>query len=131
MANASNRLFNLMKKSGKDTISEVLSLTVKSTNPLQLFDGDKTILTKDFLIFSEHIDVDKITVGDKFLAITYNNGQVYYISDIISSAVEINKYMEEIIDLKTSISSLETRMTAAEGDISSLDGRVSALEGRL
>ena len=130
MANASNRLFKLMQKSGTDTVSEVLSLTVKSTNPLQLFDGDKIILTKEFLVFSEHIDVDKITVGDKFLAITYNNGQIYYISDIISSAVEINKYMEEIIDLKSRVSSLESRMTTAENDIDSLDSRVSALERR-
>lgn len=130
MANASDRLFNLMKKTGTDTISELLSLTVKSTSPLQLTDGDKIILTKEFLVFSNHIDLDKISIGDKFVAITFNNGQTYYISDIISSAVEINKYMEEIIDLKSRVSSLESRMTTAENDIDSLDSRVSALERR-
>lgn len=107
MANAMNRIFKVMQKSGTDTISEMLSLTVKSINPLQLTDGDKLILTKDFIYFDTYIDTTKIQVGDKFVATTYNSGQTYYVYDIISSNQNIDKYMIEINKLKEEIEDLK------------------------
>lgn len=110
MANGVNKIFKIMQNAGTDTISEMLSLTVNSINPLILTDGDKLHLTQDFLYFDSFIDKDKISVGDKFMATTYNSGQSYYIYDIVSSQLEIDKYMQEINNLKNRVSSLESRL---------------------
>lgn len=110
MANGINKIFNIMQHAGTDTISEMLSLTVKSKNPLVLTDGDKLLLTKDFLYFDSFIDQSKISVGDKFVATTYNSGQSYYIYDIISSSQVIDKYMQEINSLKQRVTALENRI---------------------
>lgn len=110
MANGVNKIFKIMQNAGTDTISEMLSLTVKSINPIELTDGDKLHLTKDFLYFDSFIDQSKIRIGDKFMATTYNAGQSYYIYDIISSNLVIDKYMQEINDLKSRVSALESRL---------------------
>lgn len=137
MANAAGRLFNIMQKSGTDTVSQLIGLTVKSINPLELSDGDKLILTEEFLVFKNNIDKNKIKVGDKFLATTLNGDQIYYIDNIIDSEQELDKYIQEIILLQNRVSSLENRMTSAEeristleSEVSSLDRRVTALENR-
>ena len=115
MADGANRIFKIIQKSGTDTISEFMSLTVKSVNPLQLTDGDKLILTSEFLVFSDYIDISQISIGDKFKAQSYNNGQTYYISEIISSASNnIDKYITEINKLKNEINDLKRRVTALE-----------------
>lgn len=137
MPNPADKLFKIMQHSGTDTISELIGLTVKSVNPLELSNGDKLILTEDFIAFDNFIDKSKIQVGDKFSAISLNADQMYYINDIISSAVELDIYKQELIDLKSRVSSLENRMTVAETHIGaledaivSLDERVTALENR-
>ena len=110
MANGVNKIFKIMQNAGTDTISEMLSLTVKSINPLILTDGDKLHLTTDFLYFDSFIDTSKIRVGDKFMATTYNAGQSYYIYDIIDSNEIIDKYMQEINSLKVRVTALERRL---------------------
>ena len=114
MANGMNKIYKIMQNAGTDTISELLSLTVKSTNPLILTDSDKLLLTADFLYFDSYIDKSKIRVGDKFVATTYNGGQTYYIYDIITSNQNIDKYITQINSLKQRITSLEQRVTALE-----------------
>ena len=114
MANGASKLFKIMQKSGTDTISEMISLTVKSKNPLVLTDGDRLNLTKEFLYFDSYIDITKINVGDKFVATTYNAGQTYYIYDIIKSNQNIDKYVQEINELKEEIRLLKNRVSALE-----------------
>ena len=131
MDNASIRLLKIIKNSGKNTISQLVGLTVLQTSPLQLTDGDKLILTREFIIFNSMIRTDRLSVGDKLLAITLNDGQMYYIVDVVNSTLELNKYKLLIDDLQTQINGLKTRMTSAENNISSLNSRVTALENRL
>ena len=130
MANPANRLFSIMQKSGTNTISELIGLTVTEINPLQLSNGDKIILTEEFITFPSYIDKTKIVVGDKFSATSLNDNQLYYINDIISSTNELNIYKEEISELEEEINALKSRMDTAEGNITSLDERVTALENR-
>ena len=117
MPNGVNRIFKIIQKSGTDTISELISLTVKSINPLILTNGDKLLLTKEFLIFDSYIDQTKIKIGDKFNATTYNAGQTYYIYDIINSNQNIDKYMQEINSLKEEINSLKNRVSILENQV--------------
>ena len=93
MADATNRLLNLIKKTNIDTKSNLVSLTVKSVNPLQMTMGDRLVLTKEFIVFDSYIITSRISVGDKFKAISLNDDQKYYIVDIISSAQELDKYI--------------------------------------
>lgn len=96
MADAANKFLNIMKQTNKDTISSLVSLTVKSKNPLQLSMGDRIILTEDFVVFDSYIDKSKIEVGDKFKAVSLNDDQIYFIIDIISSDKELDKYIQRI-----------------------------------
>ena len=113
-----------MQKSGTDTISDMVGLTIKSTNPLQLTNGDTLILTEDFVFFNKQIDITKLSVGDKFSAITLSGDQMFYITDVISSTNELYKSNNEIDSLKSRIGILET-------SVSSLESRVSALESKV
>ena len=130
MANAAGRLFSIMQHSGTDTVSQLVSLTVKSINPLELTDGDKIILTEDFIVFKNTIDKSKIKVGDKFSATTLNGDQIYYIDNIIDSEQELDIYKQEIEILRTRLSNAEGRISTLESQVSSLDSRVTALENR-
>lgn len=121
MSSAAERLFGIMQKSGTDTVSNLTTLIVTSTNPLELSDGDRIILTKDFVVFPSNIDESKIEIGDKFSALSVNANQIYYVVDVISSNAEINTQLQDIVDLKTAIVELESQ-------ISDLQDRVTALE---
>lgn len=123
MANGANKIFKIIQNAGTDTVSELLSLTVKSINPIILTDGDKLLLTEDFLYFDSYIDKNKIKVNDKFVATTYNGGQTYYIYDTISTYQNVDKYITEINSLKQRVSILESKYT-------SLEARVTALENQ-
>ena len=124
MPNGANRIFKLMQKSGTDTISEMISLTVQSINPIILTDGDRLTLTEDFLYFDSYIDKSNIKVGDKFITTTYNNGQTYYVYDVINSSENIDVYLQKINNLQTEVQTLQ-------GIVQSLDTRVTALENQL
>lgn len=93
MADASTRIINIMKRTNIDTKSNLVSLTVKSVNPLQMTMGDKIVLTSEFIVFDSYILTDRISIGDKFKAISLEDNQKYYILDIISSTNELDKYV--------------------------------------
>ena len=110
MANGAGRIFKLMQVSGTNTISEVITLQVKSINPLQLTDGDKLLITKDFIIFDNNIDTSKLSVGDKLQAQTFNDSQIYYITQPYSSANELNKQNIKLTELERRVKALEDRI---------------------
>ena len=96
MADAAHNFIKVIKQLNTDTSSTLVALTVKQKDPIMLSDGDKLMLTKDFIVFDNYIDTSKIEIGDKFRAITLNYGQLYYIIDIISSDKELDKYIQRI-----------------------------------
>ena len=96
MADAAKRFLDVIKKTNVDTVSDMVCLTVKSTDPLRLAADDKIILTQEFIIFDNYIDTTKLTVGDKFKAISLSSNQIYYVVDIISSDKELDKYIQRI-----------------------------------
>ena len=82
MANGAGRIFEVMKNTSEETNirpSLVVSLTVKSINPLILTRDDRLEITEDFCIFSKYIDKTAIEIGDIFTAFLFNDGQGYYI----------------------------------------------------
>ena len=84
MANGANRIFEVMKNTSEETNirpSLVVSLTVKSINPLILTRDDRLEITEDFCIFSKYIDKTAIEIGDILTAFLFNDGQVYYIEE--------------------------------------------------
>ena len=128
MANGASRIFKIMQNAGTDTLSYMLSLTVKSISPMTLTDGDKLLIPGELCVFNQSIDISKLRVGDKFTASTFNDGQTYYINQKISTSQEADKYNLKINGVKTS---LEAQIAALQGEISSLKSRVTALEERI
>lgn len=81
MADAASRIFNVMKRSGTDTVSELVHLKVKTVNPLTLILDDRVILTEDFFELSKSINVVNIHVDDILVGISLNGGQKYLIQE--------------------------------------------------
>ena len=93
----------------------MLTLKVVSKNPLQLTDGDKLFLTEDFIIFNNSIDKNKLSIGDKLQAQTFNDGQTYYIVQEFSSKNNIAKDNPTLIQIQQKLIELEQRITRLEG----------------
>lgn len=90
MGNGASRIFNIMKKSNEtSSASQLVTLKVKTVNPLTFELDDRVILTADFYIISDKIDKSKLRVGDAVLATTFNNGQVYFIQQAANTNTSI------------------------------------------
>lgn len=158
MANAASRIFKIMQNSGTDTVSEVVYLKVKSTNPLILNLEDRLDITEEFIVLSDSIIKDRIQIGDILTATTFNNGQTYLVSqglkkdlrrqvvDNLNSTSNIDNlsanqgrilygYIEELRNTIQQqgeiIANLQQNVTSINSSISSLDSRVTALESKI
>lgn len=101
MANGASRIFNVIKNTNdiNDT-NNLLSVTVKTLNPLTFKIDDKLSIEPNFYILSEDIDVNKLQIGDILNAFTFNNGQLYYINQGISTKLETSKIINKVDNLK-------------------------------
>ena len=82
MANGASRLFEVMKNTSEGTNnmpSQVVSLTIKSVNPLILIRDDRLEIPAEFCIIYKNLNINSFRVGDIVTAIVLNNGQQYLI----------------------------------------------------
>lgn len=105
MANGANRLFNVMKETSESTNtvpSQIVSLKVKSIQPLIFTRDDRLEIIEDFCIFSKLIRKEDIKVNDVVTAIVLNDGQNYYIEHnndddlVVVSKKELEKVEKQI-----------------------------------
>lgn len=128
MGNAASRIFKVIQKTNVNTISEFISLTVSSTNPLTFTDGDKLQLPQEFCKFDSNIDIGLISVGDIFNAVTLNDNQIYYIQEVVKSRNNILKYTNDISALRSSLATLASQYSALNSKYTALEARVKKLE---
>lgn len=159
MGTGANRILKVMQKSGKNTISSAVFLTVNSLNPLTFKLDDRLVITKEFYILSDDIILSRLAVGIKLLAFTFNDGQCYFIhqtvdDNIIKTKIIDNLTDDSIIDSlsarqgkllnirvaqleednisnKRRLTNLENRMTSAESNIESINNKLVDLESRV
>lgn len=82
MANGASRLFEVMKNTGESTNnmpSQVVSLTIKSVNPLILIRDDRLEIPAEFCILYKNLNINSFRIGDIVTAIVLNDGQQYFI----------------------------------------------------
>jgi len=82
MGNGANRLFKVIKNTGENVgskPSQIVSLTVKSIQPLVFMRDDRLEITEEFCIFSKLARKENIRVGDVVIATVFNDGQLYFI----------------------------------------------------
>lgn len=82
MANGAGRLFNIIKQTGEATNtrpSEIISMTVKSTNPLIFIRDDQLAITAEFCTFNKNLNINDLHIGDIVTAFIFNEGQSYFI----------------------------------------------------
>ena len=125
---SANRIFKVMQKSGTNTISTIAYLTVYTINPLVFKASDKLYLSEEFYVLSDDIVVDRLKVGTKVLAFTFDDGQKYFIQQTNDYSV----IKREVIDDVDSDSSIDM-LSAKQGkllntEITNLKARVSTLE---
>lgn len=156
MGSGANRILNIMKISGKNTISHRAFVTINSLNPLTFKLDDKLILTSQFYILSDDIILERLRVGQKLVAFSFNDGQCYFIHQSVDNSIIKTKIIdnlndnstidslsarqgkllgervfgleEELIAVKNRLTAVENRVTTAENDIDNLESRVSTLE---
>lgn len=156
MGSGANRILKIMKSSGKNTISHRAFITVASLNPLTFKLDDKLILTSQFYILSDDIILERLRVGQKLVAFSFNDGQCYFIHQSVDNSIIKTKIIdnlndnstidslsakqgkilgervlgleEELIAVKNRLTQVENRMTDAESNITDLNTRVTNLE---
>lgn len=82
MANGASRLFEVMKNTGEstnNTPSQLVSLTIKSVNPLILVRDDRLEIPAEFCILHKSLNINNFRINDVVTAIVLNNGQQYFI----------------------------------------------------
>lgn len=78
MGNGANKLFNIMNKTGNQNNStSLVTLTVKSTNPLIFKLDEKLSITEEFYILDN--PEGTFEINDAVNALVLNNNQLYYI----------------------------------------------------
>ena len=156
MGNGANRILKVMQKSGKNTISSVVFLEVNSLSPLTFQLDDRLTITKEFYILSDDIILERLKLGTKLLAFTFNDGQCYFIHQAVDNSIiktkiidnlndssiidslsanqgrllghRVNDLENELVQVKNRLNTIENRLDTAESAISNLDSRVSTLE---
>lgn len=152
MGNSANRILKIIQKSGTDTISEKVYLTVQSTTPLVFKLDDKLSITKEFYLLSDDIVIDRLAIGDKVIALTFNDGQCYFIhqsatnkiikrdvintlnsnSDIDMLSAKQGKLLnEEITNLKSRVGALEQEVIQINATLENYNTRITTLENKL
>ena len=63
MGNGASRILNIMKNSGKNTISVKSFVTVTSLEPLTFKLEDKLTLTSEFYVLSDDIIKERLVIG--------------------------------------------------------------------
>lgn len=156
MGSGANRILKIMKNSGKNTISHRAFITVASLNPLTFKLDDKLILTSQFYILSDDIILERLKVGQKLVAFSFNDGQCYFIHQSVDNSIIKTKIIdnlndnstidslsakqgkilgervfdleEELIAVKNRLTKVENKMIDAELNIDDLNTRVTNLE---
>ena len=159
MGSGANRILNIMKYSGKNTISHRAFVTVNSLNPLTFKLDDKLILTTQFYILSDDILLERLKVGQKLVAFSFNDGQCYFIHQSVDNSIIKTKIIdnlndnstidslsarqgkllgervlgleEELIVVKNRLTNAENRLTNAENRINTVEYTLDNLESRV
>ena len=106
MANGASKIFKIMQNAGTNTVSKLVSLTVKTLSPLTFTLDDKITLNENFYILSDSIDTSRLSIGDTLLATTFNDNQKYYIQQAVNSQKQLKS---QVIDNLTSTSITENQ----------------------
>ena len=158
MGNGAHRILNVMKHSGKNTISHRAFVSINSLDPLTFRLDDKLVLTSNFYVLSDEIILERLEVGQKLLAFSFNDGQCYFIHQSVDNSIIKTKIIDnlndtsiidslsarqgkilgervlsletELISVKNRLTEVENRLTEEEADIDSLTSRVETLENR-
>lgn len=149
---SANRIFKVMQKSGTNTISTIAYLTVYTINPLIFKANDKLYLSEEFYVLSDDIVVDRLKVGTKVLAFTFDDGQKYFIHQTNDNNVIKRKVINsvnsdssidmlsakqgkllntEITNLKARVSTLETQVSQILTTLENHETRLTAIETKL
>lgn len=149
---STNRIFKVIRGAGTNTISNVVYLTVQSISPLVFKVSDKLYLSSEFYILSDDIIVERLKVGTKVLAFTFDDSQKYFIHQPIDNTIIKREVIDgvgsnsgidmlsanqgrilnnEIINLKARVSKLEQQVSEIFTTLDEHNTRIAALESKI
>ena len=118
MANGANRLFDVIKQTGESTngiSSQVVSLTIKSVNPLILMRDDRLEIPAEFCILHKSLNINTFRINDIVTAIVLNNGQQYFI--LYNDTAEEQGINYNDLDNKPKINGVELKGNKTSNDL--------------
>lgn len=149
---STNRIFKVIRGAGTNTISNVVYLTVQSISPLVFKVSDKLYLSSEFYILSDDIIVERLKVGTKVLAFTFDDSQKYFIHQPIDNTIIKREVIDgvgsnsgidmlsanqgrilnnEIINLKARVSKLEQQVSEIFTTLDEHNTRIATLESKI
>ena len=102
------KIINAMKKinkSGQPIQSQITSATVTSLNPLIFKVENRLSINKDFYELNSIVDWSTLQEGDIVKCFSFNEGQKYYINEIIKS--DADSLEKQVADLTARVTILE------------------------
>lgn len=144
MANGASRIFKLMQNAGTDTVSEMVYLTVKSTNPLIFNLEDRLDITEEFYVLNDNIIKERLNIGDVLTATTFNNGQKYLINqglkkDMRRKIVDNLSSTSDIDGLSANqgrillqiVNELKNKVDTLQNEVGTLQEKISEIENKI
>lgn len=132
MANGASRLFKVMKNTGEstnNTPSQLVSLTIKSVNPLILMRDDRLEIPAEFCILHKSLNINNFRINDVITAIVLNNGQQYFI--IYNNTAEEQGVNYNDLSNKPKINGVELNGNKTSDDLSIISKSGDTLTGEL
>lgn len=130
------RIINAMKaisSANQNSTSDIVSLTVQSTEPLIFRTENRLDINDKFYSLSKVENWNGLKKGDIVRAFKMNNGQSYYVNEILDgegSSDNIKNIEETLIQLVEQVSIMSDEIEKINDKIDKLDKRVTALENK-
>lgn len=137
MADGAKKIVDAMKtilNTQQNTTSAIVSLKVKSIEPLIFENEHRLPIDENFYSLSKIEDWNQLNIGDVVRAFKMNNGQSYYIQESLKSANSSDnlKNLEEtLITLANMVSDLTQEVEDLTQEVDMLKTRVTILEGKV
>ena len=119
------KIVNAMKqvsKSDKQLPSEIITVTVVNINPLIFQLENRLQITNEFYELSNLFDWTKATVNQVFRALSFNEGQKYYILEPypLQTSTNSSKMDERIKTNRTDINNLTNTVNSISGQVTNI-----------
>lgn len=131
------KILNAIKQvssANQNATSDIVSLKVKSVDPLVFENENRLPIDKNFYSLSKLENWNQLQKGDIIRAFKMNNGQAYYAQEILKgegSSDNLKNIEDVLANLANEVSLLVDEVDKLKDVVKEQDARITALEGKV